>query len=145
MLKARNVSILAQSQACSQCKVNSARAYWTRFQGVVGVSVCFMNLRIASLIFADSVPLLVYSGHDLLYVLERFAAEREASRIRVSSSNSEVIVLDRKKTDCHLWIEGQSLLQVNNLKYLGALGRLWRHMENGALVTRQRFNLRWER
>lgn len=96
-----------------------------------------MNLRIASLIFANDVPLLVYSGHDLLYALELFLADHKTPRIRGSSSNSKVIFLDRKKIDRPPWIKGWSLLQVNDLKYLAVSGRLWKHMENGALVIRQ--------
>ncbi|KAI3377380.1 hypothetical protein L3Q82_008570, partial [Scortum barcoo] len=57
----------------------------------------FGNHRISSLLFADDVVLMASSGQDLQHVLERFAAECEAAGMRISTSKSEAMVLDRKR------------------------------------------------
>ncbi|KAI3363480.1 hypothetical protein L3Q82_012097 [Scortum barcoo] len=62
-------------------------------QGPEGVR--FGNHRISSLLFADDVVLMASSGQDLQHVLERFAAECEAAGMRISTSKSEAMVLDR--------------------------------------------------
>lgn len=54
------------------------------------------NLRIFSLHFADEVGLLSSSGHDLQCVLEGFSNMCEAAGTRVSSSQSEAMVLKQK-------------------------------------------------
>ncbi|KAI3374448.1 hypothetical protein L3Q82_006269 [Scortum barcoo] len=69
-----------------------------RSQGPEGVR--FGNHRISSLLFADDVVLLASSSQDLQHVLERFAAECEAAGMRISTSKSEAMVLDRKKVAC---------------------------------------------
>ncbi|KAI3370830.1 hypothetical protein L3Q82_007356 [Scortum barcoo] len=66
-----------------------------RSQGPEGVR--FGNHRISSLLFADDVVLMASSGQDLQHVLERFAAECEAAGMRISTSKSEAMVLDRKR------------------------------------------------
>ena len=60
-------------------------------------AVWFRNLRIASLLVADDVVLLDFSSQDLQCTVEQFAAECEAARIKVSSSKSKTMVLNRKK------------------------------------------------
>ncbi|KAI3374016.1 hypothetical protein L3Q82_022572 [Scortum barcoo] len=71
-----------------------------RSQGPEGVR--FGNHRILSLLFADDVVLLASSSQDLQHVLERFAAECEAAGMRISTSKSEAMVLDRKRVACPL-------------------------------------------
>ncbi|KAI3358712.1 hypothetical protein L3Q82_015123 [Scortum barcoo] len=71
-----------------------------RSQGPEGVR--FGNHRISSLLFADDVVLLASSSQDLQHVLERFAAECEAAGMRISTSKSEAMVLDRKRVACPL-------------------------------------------
>ncbi|KAI3373571.1 hypothetical protein L3Q82_021956, partial [Scortum barcoo] len=71
-----------------------------RSQGPEGVR--FGNHRISSLLFADDVVLLASSSQDLQHVLERFAAECEAAGMRISTSKSEAMVLDRKRVVCPL-------------------------------------------
>jgi len=73
-------------------------------RGVEGVR--FGDLSIASLLFADDVVLLASSGRDLQLSLERFAAECEAVGMRVNTSKSESMVLDRKTVECPLQIGG---------------------------------------
>ncbi|KAK3520218.1 hypothetical protein QTP70_019360 [Hemibagrus guttatus] len=90
-----------------------------RSQGLEGVR--FGDHRISSLIFADDVVLLASSGLDLQHALGHFAAECEAAGMRVSTSKSEAMVLDRKKVACTLQVGGEVLPQVEELKYLGVL------------------------
>ncbi|KAI3359161.1 hypothetical protein L3Q82_002695 [Scortum barcoo] len=58
---------------------------------------------------------------DLQHVLERFAAECEAAGMRISTSKSEAMVLDRKRVACPLRVGGEVLPQVEEFKYLGVL------------------------
>ncbi|KAI3370509.1 hypothetical protein L3Q82_025270 [Scortum barcoo] len=88
-------------------------------QGPEGVR--FGNHRISSLLFADDVVLLASSSQDLQHVLERFAAECEAAGMRISTSKSEAMVLDRKRVACPLRVGGEVLPQVEEFKYLGVL------------------------
>ncbi|KAI3366340.1 hypothetical protein L3Q82_000504 [Scortum barcoo] len=74
-----------------------------RSQGPEGVR--FGNHRISSLLFADDVVLLASSSQDLQHVLERFAAECEAAGMRISTSKSEAMVLDRKRVACPLRVK----------------------------------------
>ncbi|KAK3508316.1 hypothetical protein QTP70_021492 [Hemibagrus guttatus] len=99
-------------------------------QGLEGVR--FGDHRISSLIFADDV-LLASSGLDLQHALGHFAAECEAAGMRVSTSKSEAMVLDRKKVACTLQVGGEVLPQVEEFKYLGVLftseGRMDREID----------------
>ncbi|KAI3351539.1 hypothetical protein L3Q82_020383 [Scortum barcoo] len=88
----------------SHCRQISRRS-----QGPEGVR--FGNHRISSLLFADDVVLLASSSQDLQHVLERFAAECEAAGMRISTSKSEAMVLDRKRVACPLWVGGEVLPQ----------------------------------
>ncbi|KAK3539668.1 hypothetical protein QTP70_011124 [Hemibagrus guttatus] len=83
--------------------------------------VWFGDHRISLLIFADDVVLLASSGLDLQHALGRFAAECEAAGMRVSTSKSEAMVLDRKKVVCTLQVGGEVRPQVEEFKYLGVL------------------------
>ncbi|KAI3360890.1 hypothetical protein L3Q82_012903, partial [Scortum barcoo] len=64
---------------------------------------------------------LCHRGQDLQHVLERFAAECEAAGMRISTSKSEAMVLDRKRVACPLRVSGEVLPQVEEFKYLGVL------------------------
>ncbi|KAK3536886.1 hypothetical protein QTP86_027004 [Hemibagrus guttatus] len=88
-------------------------------QGLEGVR--FGDHKISSLIFADDVVLLASSGLDLQHALGRFAAECEAAGMRVSTSKSEAMVLNRKKVACTLQVGGEVLPQVEEFKYLRVL------------------------
>ncbi|KAK3540701.1 hypothetical protein QTP70_034657 [Hemibagrus guttatus] len=70
---------------------------------------------------------------DLQHALGRFAAECEAAGMRVSTSKSEAMVLDRKKVACTLQVGGEVLPQVEEFKYLGVLftseGRMDREID----------------
>ncbi|KAK3527697.1 hypothetical protein QTP86_034170 [Hemibagrus guttatus] len=88
-----------------------------RSQGLEGVR--FGDHRISLLLFADDVVLLAPSDLDLQHALGCFAAECEAAGMRVSTSKSEAMVLDRKKAACTLQVVGEFLPQVEEFKYLG--------------------------
>ncbi|KAK3513805.1 hypothetical protein QTP70_028875, partial [Hemibagrus guttatus] len=86
-------------------------------------------VRIASY----DVVLLAPSSLDLQHALGRFAAECEVAGMRVSTSNSEAMVLNRKKVACTLQVGGEVLPQVEEFKYLGVLftseGRMDREID----------------
>ncbi|KAK3549143.1 hypothetical protein QTP70_033348 [Hemibagrus guttatus] len=67
------------------------------------------------------VVLLAPSSLDLQHALGRFAAECEAAGMRLSTSKSEAMVLDRKKVACTLQFGGEVLPQVEEFKYIGVL------------------------
>ena len=100
-------------------------------QGVEGVR--FGDLRIGSLLFADDVVLLASSDCDLQLLLDQFAAECEAARMRISTSKSESMVLNRKRVECTLRVGDEILPQVEEFKYLGVLftsdGRMEREID----------------
>ncbi|KAK0131008.1 Retrovirus-related Pol polyprotein from type-1 retrotransposable element R2 [Merluccius polli] len=100
-------------------------------QGVEGVR--FGDLRIGSLLFADDVVLLASSDRDLQLSLDRFAAECEAAGMRISTSKSESMVLNRKRVECTLRVGDETLPQVEEFKYLGVLftseGRMEREID----------------
>ncbi|KAK7889103.1 hypothetical protein WMY93_024663 [Mugilogobius chulae] len=102
-----------------------------RSHGPEGVR--FGDHRISSLLFADDVVLMAPSNQNLQHALERCAAECEAAGMRISSSKSEAMVLDRKKVPCPLQVGGESLPQVEEFKYLGVLftseGRMEREID----------------
>uniref|UniRef100_A0A8C6KI17 Reverse transcriptase domain-containing protein n=1 Tax=Nothobranchius furzeri TaxID=105023 RepID=A0A8C6KI17_NOTFU len=81
----------------------------------------FGGRRILSLLFVDDVVLLASSSSDLQLLLGRFAAECEAAGMRISTSKSETMVLDRKRVACQLRVGGEVLPQVEEFKYLGVL------------------------
>ncbi|KAK0146656.1 putative uncharacterized transposon-derived protein F52C9.6 [Merluccius polli] len=109
--------------------------WWRRIsrhsQGVEGVR--FGDLRIGSLLFADDVVLMASSDRDLQLSLDRFAAECEAVGMRISTSKSESMVLNRKRVECTLRVGDEILPQVEEFKYLGVLftseGRMEREID----------------
>ena len=108
-----------------------------RSQGVEGVR--FGDLRIGSLLFADDVVLLASSDRDLQLSLDRFAAECEAAGMRISTSKSEAMVLNRKRVECTLRVGDEILPQVEEFKYLGVLFTVregWSVRSTGGSVRR---------
>ena len=77
--------------------------------------------------------LLASSGRDLQLSLDRFAAECEAAGMRISTSKSESMVLNRKRVECTLRVGDEILPQVEEFKYLGVLftseGRMEREID----------------
>lgn len=72
-------------------------------------------LRITSLLFADDVVLFASSGNDLDHALGQFAAVFEAAGMRVSTSETEAMVLYRKVVDCSLRVGSNLLLKWRSL------------------------------
>ncbi|XP_061769811.1 uncharacterized protein LOC133560842 [Nerophis ophidion] len=83
-----------------------------RSQGVEGI--WFGGCRIRYLLFADDVVLMASTGQDLQLSLDRFAAECEATGMRISTSKSESMVLAWKRFECHLRVGKE-------VKYFGVL------------------------
>jgi len=71
----------------------------------------FGDLRIASLLFADDVVLLASSDRDLRHSRGVFAAECDAVGMRVSTSQSEAMVLCWKPVECSLQVGTECLPQ----------------------------------
>jgi len=71
------------------------------------------GLGIASLLFAGEVVLLSVD-YDLQHSLGRFAADREAAGMRVSTSESEAVTLCR---NCSLRVGTECLAQGKEFKY----------------------------
>ncbi|KAK0147800.1 putative uncharacterized transposon-derived protein F52C9.6 [Merluccius polli] len=75
----------------------------------------------------------VVINRDLQLSLDRFAAECEAVGMRISTSKSESMVLNRKRVECTLRVGDEILPQVEEFKYLGVLftseGRMEREID----------------
>ncbi|TWW60228.1 hypothetical protein D4764_05G0003180 [Takifugu flavidus] len=69
----------------------------------------------------DDVVLLASSARDLQRSPDRFAAACEAAGMKISTSKSEAMVLNRKKVECPLWVKEEMMPQVEEFKYLGVL------------------------
>ncbi|TWW68218.1 hypothetical protein D4764_19G0000160, partial [Takifugu flavidus] len=67
----------------------------------------------------DDVVLLASSASDLQLSLDQFAAACEAAGMKISTSKSKAMVLNRKK--CLPWVKEEILPQVEEFKYLGVL------------------------
>ena len=69
------------------------------------------------------------SACELQYSLNRFASECEATGMRVNTSKSEAMVLNRKPVVCLLRVLDESLPQVKEFKYLVVMFRTEGTME----------------
>ncbi|KAI3362620.1 hypothetical protein L3Q82_001624 [Scortum barcoo] len=93
-----------------------------RSQGPEGVR--FGNHRISSLLFADDVcpvGLLQARTFSMCWSGLQPSVKCEAAGMRISTSKSEAMVLDRKRVACPLRVGGEVLPQVEEFKYLGVL------------------------
>ncbi|TWW77646.1 hypothetical protein D4764_12G0010360 [Takifugu flavidus] len=70
---------------------------------------------------SNDVVLLASSARDLQLALNRVAAACEAAGMKISTSKSEAMVLNRKKVECLLWVKEETLPQMEEFKYLGVL------------------------
>ncbi|KAI3376767.1 hypothetical protein L3Q82_000364 [Scortum barcoo] len=99
------------------------------------VHMCFVDLEKAfdhvprgilwGVLRLNDVVLMASSSQDLQRVLERFAAECEAAGMRISTSKSEAMVLDRKRVVCPLqgWVE-RSCLKWRSSSISGSCSRV---------------------
>ena len=78
---------------------------------------------------ADDVVLMASMKCDLQLTEGRFAAKHAVVGMKISTSKSEAMVLSRKRVDCPLQVRGESLPQVEELKYLSVLFTSERKME----------------
>lgn len=63
---------------------------------------------IGYLIFADDVVLLAPASHDLQLALEQFAAECQGVLMKISTTQSETMVLSQEKVACPLQVRVRS-------------------------------------
>ncbi|TWW76609.1 hypothetical protein D4764_13G0012710 [Takifugu flavidus] len=99
---------------------------------------CQSLVRIAGRLglFADDVVLLASSARDLQLSLDRFAAACEAAGMKISTSKSEAMVLNRKKVECLLRDKEEILPQVEEFKYSIRVREEWSRRSTGRLVRR---------
>ncbi|KAK0134955.1 Transposon TX1 uncharacterized protein [Merluccius polli] len=114
--------------------IRAVRSLYDRCQSLVRIAVegvRFGDLRIGSLLFVDDVVLLASSDRDLQLLLDRFAAECKAAGMRISTSKSESMVLNRKRVEYTLQVGDEILPQVEEFKYLGVTseGRMEREID----------------
>ncbi|KAI3352389.1 hypothetical protein L3Q82_005186 [Scortum barcoo] len=113
--KGCSVSVRPEQELGSHCRQISRRS-----QGPEGVR--FGNHRISSLLFADDVVLLASSSQDLQRMCwSGLQPSVKLAGMRISTSKSEAMVLDRKRVACPLRVGGEVLPQVEEFKYLGVL------------------------
>ncbi|KAK0153213.1 putative uncharacterized transposon-derived protein F52C9.6 [Merluccius polli] len=74
---------------------------------------------------------------DLQLSLDRFTAECEAAGMRISTSKSESMVLNRKRVECTLRVGDEILPQVEEFKYLGVLFTIMRTLHGSVVVKRE--------
>ncbi|KAI3355717.1 hypothetical protein L3Q82_004305 [Scortum barcoo] len=94
--------------------VGSAPRVWGPGAFAKGCSVSVrpeQELNWFALLGSNDVVLMASSSQDLQHVLERFAAECEAAGMRISTSKSEAMVLNRKRVACPLRVGGEVLPQ----------------------------------
>ncbi|KAK0145690.1 hypothetical protein N1851_015412 [Merluccius polli] len=102
----------------NDCRTASKR-FWTTIWRLRRGKQCIVNT--------------VYGGddRDLQLLLDRFAAECKAAGMRISTSKSESMVLNRKRVEYTLQVGDEILPQVEEFKYLGVTseGRMEREID----------------
>ncbi|KAK0154053.1 Craniofacial development protein 2 [Merluccius polli] len=99
----------------------ASKRFWTTIRRLRRGKQCIVNT--------------VYGGddRDLQLSLDRFAAECEAVGMRISTSKSKSMVLNRKRVECTLRVGDEILPLVEEFKYLGVLftseGRMEREID----------------
>ncbi|TWW68301.1 hypothetical protein D4764_19G0000990, partial [Takifugu flavidus] len=106
--------------------IQAVRSLYDRCQSLVPIA-------------GNDVVLLASSARDLERSLDRFAAACEAAGMKISTSKSEAMVLNRKKVECLLRVKEEILPQVEEFKYLGVLftseGRMEQEIGRRILAT----------
>ncbi|TWW81097.1 hypothetical protein D4764_01G0009120 [Takifugu flavidus] len=94
---------------------------WEEFSEAMENDIRTASKRNESLLFADDVVLLASLARDLQRSLDRFTTTCEAAGMKISTSKSEAMVLNRKKVECLLRVKEEILPQVEEFKYPGVL------------------------
>lgn len=76
------------------------------------------NCMIASLLFTDDVVIMASLSQDLQCALGWLVVECEAAGMKIIISKFKVIVLNWKYRLCPVWVGGENLLLVEEMKYL---------------------------
>ena len=79
--------------------------------------VTVRNARVESLLFADDIARLAFSGTGLQRTLDRFATECTMADMQISTKKTEVMVLSRQREQCVVNVNGTPLNQVEKFKY----------------------------
>ncbi|TWW77358.1 hypothetical protein D4764_12G0007480 [Takifugu flavidus] len=93
--------------------IRAVRSLYDRCQSLVRIAGSKSNsFPDRVLLFADDVVLLASSARDLQLSLDRFAAACKAAGMKISTSKSKAMVLNRKKVECLLRVKEEILPQV---------------------------------
>ena len=79
------------------------------------------NVNISHLLFANDLVLFGSSQEDLQASLDKFASACVEAKMIINTSKTEVMVLTRQATECHVQVCAAQLRQVNEFKYLGVM------------------------
>jgi hypothetical protein len=71
------------------------------------------------LLFADDLAILSSSKSGLQAALDRFAEECELASMKVNTAKTETMVISRNHSQCTATVNGVTLRQVENFRYLG--------------------------
>ena len=77
------------------------------------------NCKISRLLFADDLVLLSSTESGLQRALNSFADACNTAGMKISTAKNEVLHLSRNPDQCVLQVNGATLKQVEELKYLG--------------------------
>ena len=77
--------------------------------------------KISQLLFADDLVLLSSAESGLQRALDRFADARDNAGMKISTAKTEVLHLSRNPGQCVLQMNGATLKQVEEFKYLGVV------------------------
>ncbi|KAI3368000.1 hypothetical protein L3Q82_026820 [Scortum barcoo] len=135
--KGCSVSVRPEQELGSHCIAGRflgvARGRRESGLGTTGFHLCFLQMMLSCWL---------HSSQDLQHVLERFAAECEAAGMRISTSKSEAMVLDREKGGVPSpggWRGPASCLKWRSSSISGSCSRVrerWSVRLTGGLVQR---------
>ena len=77
------------------------------------------NCKISRLLFADDLVLLSFTESGFQRALNIFADACDTARMKRSTAKTEIPYLSRNRDHCLLQVNGTTLKEVENFKYLG--------------------------
>ena len=77
------------------------------------------NCKISRLLFADKLVLLSSTESGLQRALNSFADARDTAEMKISTAKTGVLHLSKNPDQCVLQVNGATLKQIKNFKYLG--------------------------